>query len=166
MPAILEQAPDVRVLLVGGGPQETNLKAQAKKLGIADKVVFSGRVPHEQINRYYDLVDLLIYPRHSMRLTELVTPLKPLEAAAQGKIFIASDVGGHKELIRDGETGILFRAGDVDDLVNKVLLLLASPEQWPNLQAAGRRYVENERNWKRSVSYYQGVYTSILRRAR
>jgi hypothetical protein len=76
---------DLRVLLVGGGPQEAALKAQAQQLGVADKVVFTGRVPHAEVQRYYDLVDVLTYPRHSMRLTELVTPLKPLEAMAQGR---------------------------------------------------------------------------------
>jgi glycogen(starch) synthase len=60
-------------------------------------------------SRYYNLIDVLVYPRHSMRLTELVTPLKPLEAMAQGRLLVASDVGGHRELIRDGETGILFK---------------------------------------------------------
>ena len=54
---------------------------------------------------------MLVYPRLSMRLTELVTPLKPLEAMAQGRLVLASDVGGHRELIRDGETGTLFKAG-------------------------------------------------------
>jgi len=164
LPIILQQAPDVRVLLVGGGPQEANLKAQAKRLGIADKVVFSGRVAHEHVNRYYDLVDLLVYARHAMRLTELVTPLKPLEAMAQGKLFIASDVGGHKELIRDGETGVLFRAGDTQALARKVLDLLASAEQWPALRAAGRHFVETERNWTRSVANYQAVYAKLLAR--
>jgi glycogen(starch) synthase len=73
--SILAQAPDVRVLLVGGGPQEANLKAQAAKpWAFADKVVFVGRVPHSEVSRYYDLVDLLAYPRHAMRLTDLVTP--------------------------------------------------------------------------------------------
>jgi glycosyltransferase involved in cell wall biosynthesis len=79
------EPPELRVLLVGGGPQDANLKAQAERLGIADKVVFTGRVPHAEVSRYYDLIDLLAYPRHSMRLTELVTPLKPLEAMAQGR---------------------------------------------------------------------------------
>ena len=64
------------------------------------------------MQRYYELIDVLAYPRLPMRLTELVTPLKPLEAMAQGRMFVASDVGGHRELIRDGETGFLFRAGD------------------------------------------------------
>ncbi len=163
LPHMLDQAPDVRVLLVGGGPQEQALKQQAVELGIADKVVFSGRVPHSEVNRYYDLVDVLVYPRHSMRLTELVTPLKPLEAMAQGKLFVASNVGGHKELIRDGETGVLFRAGDPQSLAEKVLDLLQSTNQWTALKQAGRKYVENERNWKMSVARYQPIYEKLSR---
>ncbi len=162
LPRMLDQAPDVRVLLVGGGPQDEALKQQAQQLGIADKVVFSGRVPHSEVNRYYDLVDVLVYPRHSMRLTELVTPLKPLEAMAQGRLFVASDVGGHKELIRDGETGVLFKAGDAQSLADKVLGLLHSSEHWPALKQAGRRFVETERNWKVSVARYQSVYQTVL----
>lgn len=162
LPKMLAQAPDVRVLLVGGGPQESNLKQQAQELGIADKIVFTGRVPHDQVNRYYDLVDVLVYPRHSMRLTELVTPLKPLEAMAQGQLFIASDVGGHKELIRDGETGVLFRAEDTEALTSAALGLLNAPERWPTIRAAGREFVENERNWKNSVSRYQDVYARAM----
>lgn len=165
LPSILAQRPDVRVLLVGGGPQEAALKAQAQSLGLADKVVFTGRVPHAQVQRYYDLVDVLAYPRHSMRLTELVTPLKPLEAMAQGRLLVASDVGGHKELIRDGETGVLFKAGDAASLADAVLRLLAQRERWPALRQAGRRFVEHERNWRVSVGRYQRVYESLVARA-
>lgn len=163
LPRILAQAPDVRVLLVGGGPQEEALKQQAHRLGIANKIVFSGRVAHDQVNCYYDQIDVLVYPRHSMRLTELVTPLKPLEAMAQGHLFAASDVGGHKELIRDGETGVLFKAGDPQSLADKVLGLLQSTAQWPALKQAGRQFVETERNWKASVARYQNVYDNLMR---
>ena len=165
LPRMLAQAPDIRVLLVGGGPQEANLKAQAQALGVADKVVFTGRVPHAEVSRYYDQIDLLAYPRHSMRLTELVTPLKPLEAMAQGRLFIASDVGGHKELVRDGETGLLFRAGDVDALALRALEGLALPDGGAALRAAGRRYVETERNWPRSVANYRQIYGRALGRS-
>jgi PEP-CTERM/exosortase A-associated glycosyltransferase len=158
MPEILAQMPDVKLLLVGGGPQEANLKAQARRLGIGDKVVFTGRVPHQEVNRYYDLVDVLVYARHSMRLTELVTPLKPLEAMAQGRMFVASDVGGHKELIRHGETGLLFPAGDAMALARTVIGLFDQPDQWPVLKANGRHFVETERNWKASVTRYKQVY--------
>lgn len=162
LPVILGCAPDVRVLLVGGGPQEAALKARAERLGVGAQVVFTGRVPHVEVTRYYDLVDALCYPRLSMRLTELVTPLKPLEAMAQGRLLVASDVGGHRELIRDGETGVLFRAGDATDLSRRVLDLLAAPERWPVLRAAGRAFVETERNWATSVAHYRSIYARLM----
>ncbi len=161
LPALLARRPEVRVLLVGGGPQDAALKAQAAALGLADKVVFTGRVPHAQVQRYYDLVDVLAYPRHSMRLTELVTPLKPLEAMAQGRLLVASDVGGHKELIRHGETGWLFEAGNAQALAGAVDELLAHRERWPALRAAGRAFVERERNWTRSVARYRPVFEAL-----
>ena len=126
LPKMLAVNPDIRVLLVGGGPQEKELKALAAQLRLEDKVIFTGRVPHDQVQRYYNLIDILIYPRLPMRLTDLVTPLKPLEAMAQGRLVVASDVGGHLELIQDGKTGILFKAGDPDALASKVLDLLSS----------------------------------------
>jgi PEP-CTERM/exosortase A-associated glycosyltransferase len=162
LPAILRERPDVRVLLVGGGPQEDALKAQATRLGLVDRVLFIGRVPHADVSRYYDLVDLLVYPRHAMRLTELVTPLKPLEAMAQSRVMLASDVGGHRELIRDGETGRLFKAGSAPALAATALEMLAQPEQWPAIGAAGRRFVETERNWTNSVSNYVQPFTRLV----
>ena len=161
LPAMLAANPAIRVLLVGGGPQDAALKAQAVQLGVADKVIFTGRVPHEQVQRYYDLVDVLVYPRLKMRLTDLVTPLKPLEAMAQGRLLAASDVGGHKELIDDGVTGVLFGAGDPQALAHKVLALLAAPERWPALRRAGRAFVERERTWSASVARYRAVYGSL-----
>jgi PEP-CTERM/exosortase A-associated glycosyltransferase len=163
LPGILLRRPEVRVLLVGGGPQDGALKAHAQRLGVTDKVVFTGRVPHTEVHRYYDLLDVLAYPRHSMRLTELVTPLKPLEAMAQGRLLIASDVGGHKELIRHGETGMLFKAGSADTLTQTVVDLLANRASWPAMRAAGRSFVEGERNWGRSVANYAEVYMSLAR---
>ena len=161
LPRMLARNSKARLLLTGGGPQEARLKALAQELGVADKVVFTGRVPHDQVQRYYDLVDVLVYPRLSMRLTELVTPLKPLEAMAQGRLMVASDVGGHRELIRDNETGVLFKAGDPDALADKVLALLATPERWPALRAAARQFVETERNWAVSVGRYRNVYQAL-----
>jgi PEP-CTERM/exosortase A-associated glycosyltransferase len=163
MPELLQANPDIRVLLVGGGPQDKELKALAAQLGIQDKVVFTGRVPHDQVQRYYNLVDVLVYPRLSMRLTDLVTPLKPLEAMAQGRLVVASDVGGHYELIEDGKTGILFKAGDPHALAAKLLQLLALSERWPALRETARRFVESERSWERSVARYQSVYGDLGR---
>jgi len=158
VPALTATRPDLRILLVGGGPEDARLRQLAKDLNIADKVVFTGRVPHEQVQMYYDLLDVLVYPRLSMRLTDLVTPLKPLEAMAQGRVLAASDVGGHLELIVDGKTGVLFKADDPQALADKVGALADAQADWPALRAAGRQFVESERNWKASVHRYKSIY--------
>jgi len=163
MPALLQAQPDACLLLVGGGPQESALKAQVKALGLEHAVVFTGRVPHQEVARYYDLVDVLAYPRHSMRLTELVTPLKPLEAMAQGKLFVASDVGGHRELVEHGKTGVLFPADDASALASALLDLLNRPESWGALRQQGRHFVESVRNWRNSVARYRPVYESLAK---
>ncbi|GAA3250140.1 hypothetical protein GCM10020258_04810 [Sphingomonas yabuuchiae] len=94
MPRLVAARPKARLLLVGGGPMEAALRAQADRSPVAAAIRFVGRVPHQQVERYYSMVDILAYPRKKMRLTDLVTPLKPLEAMAQGKLVAASDVGG------------------------------------------------------------------------
>ncbi len=161
LPKVLVSQPNAKVLLVGGGPQEENLKRRASDMGLSDKVIFTGRVPHDQVSRYYDLIDVLVYPRISIRLTELVTPLKPLEAMAQGRLVVASDIGGHREMMRDGETAVLFKAGEPDDLANKILGLLASSRDWDAMRASARRYVEEERNWRVCVAPYQELYERL-----
>ena len=161
LPEIVKQVPHALVLLIGGGPQESLVRQLARDLGVAEQVVFVGRVPHDEVQRYYDLVDIFIYPRLSMRLTELVTPLKPLEAMAQGRLVLASDVGGHRELIRHGSTGFLFEAGNRQALAKAALSLLSSRERWPAIRAAGRRFVEEERNWGDSVARYRSVYEGL-----
>jgi PEP-CTERM/exosortase A-associated glycosyltransferase len=165
-PKIRTSHPNTRLLLVGGGPEEARLKAQSRELGLDDAVIFAGRVPHEQVGAYYDLVDIFIYPRVSSRLTETVTPLKPLEAMAQRRLVVASDVGGHRELIRDRETGVLFQADSADSLVKVTQELLDHPESWPAIRDAGRRFVEQERTWQASVARYASVYERVLTRAR
>ncbi|MCM3563270.1 TIGR04063 family PEP-CTERM/XrtA system glycosyltransferase [Hydrogenophaga intermedia] len=163
LPTILESNPAVALLLVGGGPEEGRLREQVARLKLDAHVRFAGRVPHKDVNRYYDLIDVLAYPRHSMRLTELVTPLKPLEAMAQQKLFVASSVGGHRELVEHMKTGVLFEADNKDALARAVLDLLARPDIWPNLKANGRTFVETVRNWKNSVANYKPVFERITR---
>jgi glycogen synthase len=161
---MLPRRPELRVLLVGGGPQEGALKAQAAAAGLADRVIFTGRVAHEEVQRYYSLIDVLAYPRLPSRLTDLVTPLKPLEAMAQGRMFVASDVGGHRELIRDRETGFLCRAGDGAALEAALEEVLTQRERWPQIRAQARRFVEVERTWAASVARYGEVYRRALTR--
>jgi PEP-CTERM/exosortase A-associated glycosyltransferase len=163
IPVMRHQRADIAILLVGGGPEEDRLRALAGELGLGDSVVFAGRVPNENMRRYYDLVDVLVFPRVSTRLTELVTPLKPLEAMAQERIVVASSVGGHRELIRDRETGYLFPPGDPQRIAEGVFAALADQDSWPRIRARAIEFIETERSWEHSVARYGEVYRRILR---
>lgn len=164
LPAIRAARPDAVLLLVGGGPEDERLRNLSQELNLGDAVRFVGRVPHAEVRRYYDLVDFFVYPRRSMRLTELVTPLKPLEAMAESRIVIASDVGGHRELVRDGETGFLFPPDDPDALAKNVIRAMAADTA--NMRAAGRHYVETSRAWPISASAYKPIYELAVTRRR
>src|SRR3546814_3344020 len=145
MPALVAERPKVRLLLVGGGPMEAAWRAHAAASPVAGAITFAGRVPHTEVERYYSLVDVLAYPRKAMRLTDLVTPLKPLEAMAQGKLVAASDVGGHRELIRDGETGTLFAADSPPAIANALAGLPGHRAGWDDRKARARGFVDRDR---------------------
>jgi len=166
MTLVLRAVPQARLLLLGGGPQEAELRALATRLDLDRVVHFAGRVPHSEMIRYYSAMDVMVYPRVSRRLTDLVTPLKPLEAMAMGKLVVASDVGGHRELIRDGQNGHLFSAGSDEALAHCLIKQLNAPETWRGVITNGREYVASERTWKASVERYRAVYAAVLRRDR
>jgi PEP-CTERM/exosortase A-associated glycosyltransferase len=165
MPALVARRPKAQLLLVGGGPMEAALKAQAAASPVAGRIRFVGRVPHDEVERYYALVDILAYPRKAMRLTELVTPLKPLEAMAQRKLVAASNVGGHRELIEDGITGTLFPAGDPAALASALADLFERRGEWDARRDTARAFVERERNWSSNISRYAPVYQRLTGKA-
>jgi PEP-CTERM/exosortase A-associated glycosyltransferase len=165
MPDLLCAHPDARLLLVGGGPMERALKAQAEASPVAFAIRFVGRVPHEQVEPYYSLCDVMAYPRKRSRLTDLVTPLKPLEAMAQGRIVAASDVGGHRELVTDGLTGALFPADDPPACAAAIAALLDRSSQWSEMRDAARAHVAAHHDWARNVRRYQDVYQALLERS-
>lgn len=163
MPALSSTQPKARLLLVGGGPMEAALKAQAAASPAAAHIHFVGRVPHDEVERYYSLIDILAYPRKKMRLTDLVTPLKPLEAMAQGKLVAASGVGGHRELIEDGATGTLFAPDDPVAIADALAKLLENRAIWPERRRTARIFVESHRNWSSNILRYEPVYQRLLR---
>jgi PEP-CTERM/exosortase A-associated glycosyltransferase len=165
MPLLLVKRPHAHLLLVGGGPKEAELRAQAERSAASHRIHFVGRVPHQEVERYYSLIDVLVYPAKAMRLTELVTPLKPLEAMAQKKLVAASDVGGHRELIEDGVTGTLFAPDSPAAIVDALDRLFAGRGGWPERRDTARRFVETDRNWSSNISRYAPVYQSLTGKA-
>lgn len=161
MPLLKNDCPDLHLLLVGGGQTENKLKALVAQLGLTGHVTFTGRVSHKEVMRYYSIIDLLVYPRLSMRLTDLVTPLKPLEAMAMGRPCLASDVGGHKELIADQKDGLLFKAGNMDSLASQ-LKQAYQMHDFSSIIQSGLSKVNTERNWNVSAAPYKSIYTSLI----
>jgi len=164
MPRLVRARPRAKLLLVGGGPTEQALRDQALASPFADHIVFVGRVPHDQVEHYYAQVDVLAYPRKAMRLTDLVTPLKPLEAMAQGRLVAASSVGGHRELIEDGLTGTLFAPDDPATIAQALAGMFADRGFWDERRVVARDFVERERNWSSNILRYEPVYQRLLGR--
>ena len=164
MPRLVRARPKAKLLLVGGGPCGQVLRDQALASPFADHIVFVGRVPHDQVENYYAQIDILAYPRKAMRLTDLVTPLKPLEAMAQGQLVAASSVGGHRELIEDGVTGTLFPPDDPAGMAAALAGLFADRTIWDERRALARAFVERERNWSSNILRYEPVYQRLLAR--
>ena len=164
LPTIRESIPDTQLLLVGGGPMRDAIAADVERRGLSHAVVMPGRVPHAEVEGYYALIDLLVFPRKRSRLTDLVTPLKPLEAMAQGRVLAASDVGGHRELIDDGATGRLFPADDPQALARTVIETLTHRENWDAWRAAGKAHVRAAHDWARNAEGYRRIYQTLLKR--
>ncbi|MCB2088062.1 MAG: glycosyltransferase, exosortase A system-associated [Sphingomonadaceae bacterium] len=162
MPMLLEREPGARLLLTGGGPMEEALRAQAAASSAKDAIIFTGRVPHSEVERYYSLVDILAYPRKKSRLTDLVTPLKPLEAMAQRRLVAASDVGGHRELITDGVTGLLFPPDDPAGMAAALADFASRKDDWEVMRARARTHVSDHHDWAENIHRYQVVYQTLL----
>lgn len=165
LPIMLRERNDIRILLVGSGSDEGAVRAAVQRFGVQEQVIFTGQVKHHEVDALYDAMDVLVYPRLPMRLTEMVTPLKPLEAMALSKVFLASDVGGHRELVKHGQTGLLFKAGDANSLASTALQILGDKAQQKRLATEGLRFVREERTWRHSVAGYVGVYNRLMKSA-
>ena len=162
MPLLRRSHPDARLLLVGAGPMDAAWRAAAAALPEPDAVIFAGRVPHTEVERYYSLVDVLAYPRKAQRLTDLVTPLKPLEAMAQRRLVAASGVGGHRELIEDGVTGTLFAPDDPAACAAALAGLLDARQGWEAMKDRAVAHVRSRHDWAVNARDYVSVYHLLL----
>jgi glycogen(starch) synthase len=165
MAEVAQRVPQARLVLVGGGEEEQRIQQLSRQLQLTDKVICVGRVPHTEVLKYYSIMDILVYPRYSDRVTNLVTPLKPLEAMAMGKATIGSDVGGIRELLDNGNVGLLFEAGNVHDLADKITYMIHHARYRQELGEKGRDYILKQRSWEHIVPSYVKIYENILRRS-
>jgi glycogen(starch) synthase len=155
------QHANITAVIVGDGPDRKALETEAARLGVSG-IMFTGNVPHTDVASWYSIMDVLVYPRMRAVINERVTPLKPLEAMALGKVCVASDVGGLTELIKDDDTGVVFRADDAADLAAKLLALKDDAARMERLRRSGLEYVKRERDWRTIVPRYIELYNHVI----
>ncbi len=148
---------DVKLLLVGEGEAEGMLLERARR-SLCEHFVFAGKAPHDDVRRYYSVMDILVYPRISSRLTELTTPLKPLEAMAMERVVVGSDVGGIRELFNGGETGFLVEPESPQALAECLSRLVEGESLRRAAGKRAREFVARERDWGKIVERYLKIY--------
>jgi PEP-CTERM/exosortase A-associated glycosyltransferase len=161
--ALRARFPNLRLVLVGDGEDQPKLAAAVGRLQMQSNVWLVGRVPHSEVLEFYAAIDVLVYPRYPSELTRMISPLKPLEPMAMGRCVVASDVGGLRELVRDGETGLLFSAGSLSALTERLAALLSGRIDAARLGAQARDYVVNHRQWREMSKRYDAAYACARR---
>lgn len=154
---------DFRVLIIGDGAKLEELQESAAAQGLGDVVTFPGRVPHEEVERYYSIIDITPFPRLPLPVCEMVSPLKPFEAMAMGKAVVASDVAALAEIVTPGQNGLLHEKGSAESLMEQLGTLLDQPELAGRLGGQSREWVVEHRDWRQLAQRIAGVYKELVR---
>ena len=151
-----------RLLLVGDGAMMQNLRNTVKFLQLEDIVKFTGRVSHNEVERYYSLIDIAPLPRKGLRVCELVSPLKPFEAMAAGKVLITSNVEALAEIVDNGKTGFTFEKDNILDLAHKLELAVTNPELRDEIGLNAHNWVKETHTWEVISKRVTDVYQKLM----
>ena len=154
---------DFRLLLVGDGAAFESIRTQVQSLCLDDKVILTGRVPHEEVEDYYSLVVIAPFPRKPWKVCELVSPLKPFEAMALEKVVVVSSTRALMEIIEHERTGLVFEKGNVQSLQNALDVLICQPEKYMEIGKAARKWISAERSWDTAGVIASNVYKHVLK---
>lgn len=153
--------PRVRLLVIGDGYLREDLERLTRRLGIADRVRFTGRIDPHLAKKAYAAIDLAAYPRKRLRVTEVVPPLKHLEAAASGIPVIVSDVAPLRTFAQRTHAAVMFPADDIDALANAIIDLASSPVRLSEMSKAGLAAARAQ-TWQTTARAVVDTYSELL----
>src|SRR5699024_7564826 len=140
--------------LVGEGQYLPQLQALVTELGIREDVIFTGKIPHEQVSKFYSVVDVTPFPRTNALVCQLVTPIKTYEAMAMGKKVIVSDVAALKEIVIDGENGTEYEA-EHQETLERAMIDISQNEEIRNNT---REWGEQNSDWEVLMQHIVDIY--------
>ena len=151
-----------RLLLVGDGDMMQLLRRTARFLQLEEIIVFTGRIPHEEVQQYYSLIDIAPLPRKGLRVCELVSPLKPFEAMGSGKVLITSSVQALAEIVEDGVTGLIFEKDNSEDLAAKLEIAILDEDLRIAIGENANKWVTENHSWDVISERVTKVYDEIM----
>jgi glycogen(starch) synthase len=161
MSYLLRERRDLKLILAGSGETEAQLRARVPREW-TEQFIFTGRIEQEDILRYYSVIDICVYPRLSTRMTELTTPIRPLEAMAMERAVIGSNVGGIAELIRHHKTGFVVETDDKVTLGASISYLVNNPHERREMGKRARVQMIKQRDWSTIALRYADIYQRVL----
>ena len=151
-----------RLLLVGDGDTMQLLRRTTRFLQLEDQVVFTGRIPHDEVQKYYSLIDIAPLPRKGLRVCELVSPLKPFEAMGSGKVLVVSSVQALAEIVDDGVTGMVFEKDNSADLAVKLETAILDENLRKKIGNDANKWVMENHSWEVISERVTKIYDEIL----
>ena len=142
----------VAVTILGDGEARTQLEAQVRRLGLAERIHFHGKMTPKAAREMLGRCALVCIPRKPFKVCEIVPPIKLVEALAMGKPVIAADLPVFRDEMGLEPAGWFFKAGDADDLASVINGALAQPERLAELGQRAREYAVSQRNWQQHVT--------------
>jgi len=155
---------NMAVLLVGSGIKLDVLRKKVTTLGLSKYFIFTGEIEHRYIQEYYSIIDIAPFPRKSLPVCEMVSPLKPFEAMSMGKAVVASNVDALTEIIKDNHTGLLFEKNNLEDFTDKLKRLICDKSLRGCLGKASREWVVQERDWIAISERLESIYLDLYNR--
>ena len=151
----MEKLDDAHLAVLGDGELLPTLRAKALAMGLGDRVHFAGW-RHDVADAISDMDVVALSSRNEG------SPVSLIEALACGRPIVATDVGGVRSVVRDGETGFLLPPGDATAIATKIGLLLRDPDLRARFGASGRRDVEHRYGRERLLTDIRSLYSELL----
>ena len=152
---LLKTKPNVKLYLVGDGNYRSSLEKKVKKLGLQNRIIFTGY--QTNIVKYHLLSDIFINPSLKEGMPNAV-----IEAMGSGLYVLCSDIHAHRHIIKKDITGVLFDNTNSEELVEKILAFYNNPEKSKKIANSARVYIEKEFSIKRIVNKLITMYSKII----